>query len=366
VKDDLRRLLERAEIPGEHEARERAWQVVRAAHAEREAAPRPLRRLAPAIALGLAAVVVAVAFTPPGQAVVETVRKAIGVESAEEALFSLPAPGRLLVVSDAGAWVVGEDGSKRFLGDFREAAWSPFGRFVVAVRPNELVALEPDGDVRWKLARRRVSSPRWGGTLTDTRIAYVSGGTARVVVGDGTGDRALGPGSALAWRPGAQHVLAIAAARRIRAVDADTGRALWTAGVAGARELAWSADGRLLLAITSRGLQRVSSAGVLLGGIDRGVTAAAFAPRGHALAVLRRTGNVTVDGEVRFRATGSFRDLTWSPDGGWLAVGWVDADQLVFVRAAGPRRLEAAANLSRQFDSTSFVSLAGWSQVASS
>ena len=34
------------------------------------------------------------------------------------------------------------DGSKRLLGGYREASWSPFGHFVVAARPNELVALE--------------------------------------------------------------------------------------------------------------------------------------------------------------------------------------------------------------------------------
>ena len=74
---------------------------------------------------------------------------------------------------------------------YREASWSPFGRFVVASRPNELVALTPEGDVRWSLARPNIRFPRWGGTRTDTRIAYLSGDELRVVGGDGKGDRLL-------------------------------------------------------------------------------------------------------------------------------------------------------------------------------
>ena len=104
-----------------------------------------------------------------------------------------------------GVWVVQADGSKRRLGGWREASWSPFGRFVVVARANELAALEPDGDVRWSLARPRVRFPRWAGDRIDTRIAYVSGRSLRVVAGDGTGDRLLRRNVASvapAWLPG--------------------------------------------------------------------------------------------------------------------------------------------------------------------
>ncbi len=127
--------------------------------------------------------------SPPGRAVLDEIREAVGVERAQPALFSLPAPGRLLVASDAGVWVVQQDGSKRLLGAYREASWSPFGRFVVAARENELAALEPDGSVRWTLARPGVRFPRWAGTETDTRIAYVDRTGIRVVAGDGTDDQ---------------------------------------------------------------------------------------------------------------------------------------------------------------------------------
>ena len=352
--------LDRIEVPGEHEARERAWRVVRAAYAEREPVPRPRRRLVPAVALGLAVAVAAVALTPPGRAVVDSVRKAIGIESAEEALFSLPAPGRLLVVSDGGAWAVAEDGSARRIGDYNEATCSPFGRFVAAAGPNELAALEPNGDLRWKLPRPDVRAPRWGGTATDTRIAYVSRKFVRVVAGDSTGDRALMPGRAAAWLPGSVHLLAVAGPRGVSLVDAERRRTRWTAPVA-ADTLAWSADGTRLLALRAGRYAVLSPAGKVLA--TGAASSAAFAPRGRALALVRRTATgseLAVGGRVRFQGTGTFRDATWSPDGRWLAVSWPEADQLVFVRAAGPRRIAAAANVSAQFESASPPRLAGW------
>jgi len=357
------RRLDRIDVPGEHEARARAWRLVLAAYAEREPVPRQRRRARPALALGLAAALAAVAFTPPGRAVLETVRDAIGIESAEEALFSLPAPGRLLVLSDGGAWAVAEDGAKRRLGDYRDASCSPFGRFVVAAGENELAALELDGTVHWKLSRPDVGSPRWGGTLTDTRIAYLSGRTVRVVAGDGTGDRRLGQGQAIAWRPGPRHVLAIGALGTLRAVDVDTGTILWTLDVAGVRDLAWSADGKFILALTRRGYELLLGVGSHLAGIDAGVAAGAFAPRGRVPALVRRTAGgseVRVGRDLRFQGTGTFRDVLWSPDGRWLAVTWPEPDQLVFVRASGPRKIEAAANFSRQFESTTLPRLGGW------
>ena len=139
----MRRELQHIQIPNEHEARERSLAVVRAAFAERE--PQlPRRSWKPIAAIAIVLVVVAGLLSPPGRAVLDDIREVVGVEKAQPALFSLPAPGRLLVTSDAGAWVVDQDGSKRLLGSYREASWSPFGRFVVASRHNELVALTPD------------------------------------------------------------------------------------------------------------------------------------------------------------------------------------------------------------------------------
>jgi hypothetical protein len=308
--------LDRVDIPGEHEARERTWEVLRAAFAEREPVPRSPRRLAPALAFAVAAAIVAAALTPPGRAVVDKVREAIGVDTAEEALVALPADGRLLVVSDAGAWLVSRDGSKRRLGDYRQAACSPFGRFVAAAGGNELAALEPDGDIRWTLTRPDVTAVDWGGTLTDTRIAYLSAGTLRVVAGDGTGDHAIGPADRFRWLAGRGHRLVVVAGGRTAVVDADTGAVVSTEPLPAGRSA------------------RVRRAG--------------------------GTSRLVVGGAVRFEGTGTFRDPTWSPDGRWLAFVWREADQLVFVTAAGARRIEATANLTTQFEGAETPRIAGW------
>ena len=283
--------------------------VVESAFAERE--PQPRRRSwKPIAAVALAVAVVAGLLSPPGRAVLDEIREVVGVEKAQPALFSLPTSGRLLVTSDAGAWVVDPDGSKRLLGDYREASWSPFGRFVVATRPNELVALEPDGDVRWTLARPDVRFPRWGGTRADTRVAYLSGGELRVVGGNGKGDRLVDSqpaDRAPMWRPGAEHVLVYE--RRdgaIRVVDADTGVEL-----------------------------------------ERKVPETFLRQTDLALA-------------HDLLGVGDFATPARSPDGRWLAVGWPEADQLVFVRVSGGRQIRAVSNVSSQFRSRSFPRIEGW------
>ena len=306
----MRRELERIEIPGEHEARERSLAVVRGAFAEREAQP-PHRSWKPIAAIAVALVVLAGLLSSPGRAVLDNIREVVGVEKAQPALFSLPAPGRLLVTADSGAWVVEQDGSKRLLGSYREASWSPFGRFVVASRRNELVALTPHGDVRWSLARPNVRFPRWGGTKTDTRIAYITGNELRVVGGDGKGDRVLDrpvPRRAPLWRPGAAHVLAYARPDgTVRVVNIDTGAVLLRDAAPG-----------LLTENEGAAVRRVLGA------------------------------SADVDAPVR------------SPDGRWLAAGWPEADQLVFVRTAGGRQIRAVSNVSSQFRSRSFPTINGW------
>jgi hypothetical protein len=62
----------------------------------------------------------------------------------------------------------------------------------------------------------------------------------------------------------------------------------------------------------------------------------------------------------RLLGEGRFAEPVASPDGRWLAVGWAEADQFVFVRAAGGRQIRAVANVSAQFRSRSFPTIAGW------
>ena len=306
------------DVPVPEGAEDRAWHVVRAAYEERVPAPRERKVWRPVLVLAAVAVAAGAVASPPGQAVLDSIREAVGIERAQPALFSLPAPGRLLVESADGVWVVQADGSKRRLGDWREASWSPFGRFVVVARANELAAVEPDGDVHWSLARPNVRFPRWAGDRVDTRIAYLSGTSLRVVAGDGTGDRLLRRNVATmppTWLPGDGFRLAYTDRAGRTVVDADTGRVLR----------------------------------------ERDAPA--------ATALIRRRGSaseVVAGGRVVFRGTGEFRDVARSPDGRWLLVTWPTADQWVFVRTAGKRRIEAVSGITRQFGGGSFPRIAGW------
>jgi hypothetical protein len=376
----VRRELERIELPDEHGARECAWPVVHAAFVGREPVERRSHRLRPALAIAVVAAVLAAVLSPPGRAVLDEIREVVGIESAQPALFSLPAPGDLLVSSDTGIWIVRQDGSRRLLGGYREASWSPFGRFVVATRENELAALEPDGDVRWTLARRAVRFPRWAGSATDTRIAYLSSGELHVVAGDGTDDVDLGGLHAAgriapAWRPGAGNVLAYVDWRgRAHAFDADTGRTFWPRGpylsarFPDAQKVIWSSDGRRLLLVRPSMLVvfGTESASPLAIRQMRGVVDAAFEPESHRLAIARRNEIVLLDadrlgGRPRrlFTGAGPFERIAWSPDGRWLLVSWPAADQWVFVRVDGSS-IRAVANVSEQFRSGTFPRLEGW------
>jgi hypothetical protein len=369
----VRHELERIEIPAEHEARERAWSVVTAAFEQRQPVERSRNMLRPAIAIAVLMAALAAVSSPPGMAVLDEIREAVGVERAQPALFSLPAPGRLLVSSDAGVWVVEQNGSKRLLGEYREASWSPFGRFVVVAGENELAALEPDGDVRWTLARPGVRSPRWAGTETDTRIAYVDRTGIRVVAGDGTDDRLLvaDARAPLAWRPQAEFQLAFADRRgRVVLVDARTGAVLWRTRRDGrVAELEWTSNGRRLVARrvnATDDLAVYTARGALYTGFrtEGAITAAAARPGSHARAVA-----LHVNGQSRLfmpnvrgsalSGPGAFEDVSWSPDSRWLLVGWRSADQWVFVRADG-KRIRAVSNISEQFRSRSLPHSEGW------
>ena len=179
----------------------------------------------------------------------------VGVRRAEPALFRLPARGQLLVNSRVGAWIVQPDGSKRLLHGWTSARWSPTAKYVVATRGHEVAALTPHGDVRWSLARRgRVTGASW--SFEGFRVAYLNGTQLRLVIGNGEGDHMLVPRVRPvppAWRPvGPAHVLAyVDTIGEARMIDADTGRDIGSYPAGKPEELAWSADGKLIVARSS-------------------------------------------------------------------------------------------------------------------
>jgi WD40 repeat protein len=371
---DLGKRLREVELP--RPDRERAWSVVRRAFAERERVSWPRRHVRGLAVAGVAAAVVAAAFSPPGRAVLGSLRDAVGREGirrASPALVALPAPGRLLVESPKGPWVVQANGSRRLLGPYREASWSPHGLFVAATRPSQLLAMDPRGRVHWALARPRVRLPRWTGSRTNTQIAYLTGSRLHVVAGDGTHDVDLcgEPAAAHvapAWRPGPGWTLAYATTRgRVYVLDAGGCSLLWrSAPFPRPRQLAWSSDGRRLALVTADKLVVFTGTKPAVRYLH-GVSSAAFAPGSHRLAVVQDgrllvfdTDDLSATPRRVFAAAGRLGGVTWSPDGRWLLLSWPSADQWLFIRSTGVRRLLAYSHISEQFGGGAFPRVAGW------
>lgn len=396
----LRELLRTALVPGAAEAERRGLAMVEAAFAERAqvrpaASSRPsLPRLA--IALAVVTLLAALLLSPAGAAVRDWIGDVFepGVRNAEPALTRIPGGGRLAVDSPAGPWVVQPAGSRRLLGDYREATWSPHGLYLAAVSGRTLTAVEPDGTPRWSItAPGRVSDPRW--SPSGFRIAYRAGGELRVVHADGEAPsklRAATAPIAPSWSPdGVPHLAYVDRQGHVVIAEANSGRRLAAAvALPGITTLQWGAGGVLLEASPEAvrlrrigfdkldGTLRLERAMPLpLPGSGR-VLAAALSPRGRTAAVLRQLGGVaqtraevdlldTRSGHLRrlFRTPGRLGQIAWSPDGERLLITWPQADQWLFVPVGGRAHLKAVGEISRQFNpgaraSGRFPSIAGW------
>jgi hypothetical protein len=367
LRDELRRLRV------DEGARGRTLHVVRGAWSEREPVS-ARRRWAPVLAVAaclLAALVAVGSATAPGDAVARWVREVLGGDGRQDArpaLVRVPGGGRLLVASAGGgsAWVVSADGSRRRLGDYAGASWSPHGLYVVAWRGSELRAVEPGGRVRWSLSRPApITAARWA-PVDGFRIAYLTGGSVRVVAGDGTGDRLLAVARAVApaWRPDDDHVLSYVDRRwRVRVVAVDSGRELWRTRPLrdGVTQLAWSPDGSRLLVAASGSWRLFGRDGLLLArrSLPAGFVADDFAwsLSGRRVALVQRNARrsevvlVGPRGRSRplFTGSGRFGGVAFSPDGRRLLVPWPDADQWLFLSTAPGGRIAAVANIGRQF-----------------
>jgi hypothetical protein len=386
--DRLRDLLRDHPIPESDPAEERAWRVLRAAFEAEHLQKRPTPRARPVrLVLALAAAVVvaaALALTPAGAEVGELIGDVVdpGRERAEPVLTELPTGGRLLVESARGPWIVQPDGSKRLLGQYDQATWSPQGLFVAVTREHELLATDPLGAVRWSVPQRgHVHAPAW--SPSGFRVAYLSGDSLRVVAGDGTEDRQVDErvaGTPPAWKPGQRHLLTyVDRDGRVRLVDVDSGRQVWASGrfATDVKSLAWSRDGGRLLVLTSSFYSVLDDRGRSIAkGPTRGAAdVAAFSPAGP-IALIRHSGGRTTAGRSElvlvdelgherrlFSGPGRFDNLTWSPDGRWLLLSWRDADQWLFIRP--DEKPIAVSNISRQFDpgasgATEFPRVSGW------
>jgi hypothetical protein len=378
--DGLRALLCEEPIPGAADAERRGLPLVERAYAERRPASRPvLPRLT--VAFAAVALLAALLLSPAGAAVRNWIGDVFtaGVRNAQPALTDVPGGGRLLVQSPRGPWVVQPDGSRRLLGHYAEASWSPHGLFVAAASAHTLSAIEPGGTPHWSVsAAGPVSDPRW--SPSGFRIAYRAGRSLRVVRADGTGDRLLGPAAPVApvWFPLGTHLLAyVDRARQLRVVEADTARTLAATPTSpGVTDLGWNADGRVLLELSPHGLwlrslhldklaDRVRLSAPRRVPLPTGavVQAAAFAPHRHTIAALLkrrdqanepRSEALLIDTNGGpphrlFAVSGHLNQLAWSPDGSRLLLAWPAADQWLFLPTGGRGHLQATGNIASIF-----------------
>ncbi|HUB98335.1 MAG TPA: hypothetical protein VMS11_00770 [Solirubrobacterales bacterium] len=407
----LRELLCEVPVPGAEEAERRGLAVVAAAFAERQAAGidgaggrrRAARaRTSPrrlALALALAALAAALILSPAGASVRHWVGDVFSenVPKARPGLGRTPGGGRLLVTSAAGPWVVQPDGSRRLLGDYEEATWSPRGLFVAAVSGRTLSAVEPDGTPHWSLtAPGRVSDPRW--SPSRFRIAYRAGSQLRVAFADGSSDRAIAAGAAAvapAWMPlGVAELAYVDRQGRLRIAESETGRGLASAAaLPGIDEIEWGGRGEVLLesspaAVRVRRLQTAKLA--LEVGVEPGrrlplpagaaVRDAALSPDGRTVAVLVSIPLASIAGGPGTRSTvllfgpdgpsrrlltvpGNLSELAFSPDGARLLVAWPEADEWLFL-PLGRSKGEAVGNVARAFApgerAAEFPRVEGW------
>ena len=369
---ELRRALQRIQAPDELEGLRRAWPVVSAAFESREPVAWPRRNQLPLLAAAVGVVILAAALTSPGRALVGSVKDAVTSETVrpKPALTSLPARGVLLVNSKNGPWRVQFDGSKRRLGPWWEGSWSPQAKYVVVTRGHELAAIDPNekGAIRWSLDRSgTVRAARWSREAGD-RVAYLNGHQLRVVAGDGTGDgplRQLVATTAPAWRPGGDRELAFSTVDgRIELVETDSAKTRWRTDPGEVpTQLVWSEDGQRLLVLAERSLRVLDAEGhqLWIKGLSVGPSGVAFVRKRHRFVMIRfspATGRSDLvllqaerdPGEARFlySAPGDFGTLAVSPNSHWLLVGWVNADQWLFLRLTASK-VVAVSGIARQF-----------------
>lgn len=398
-RDPLDRALREVSLPVPEDAEARGMRVVAAAYAQREGRGRTAvesRRSLPrlALALALATLAAALLLSPAGASVRDWVDDVFTASTPrpEPTLAEIPGGGRLLVQSASGPWVVQPDGSRRLLGDYEEATWSPHGLFVAAVKGRTLSAVEPDGAPRWSIAAsRRIAAPSW--SPSGERIAYRAGDALWVIAGDGTEDRLLGSTAHVSpsWSPVSDSSLAhVAGDGTLRIVNSESGAELAAApALGGIGEMEWGADGRAILEGSRQALRlrsvraRKLSPGPALGkgrvlplpsGAD--LVDAALAPSRRIVAVVltrwRKSGTRSTvallgPGAAKPRrlltVPGSLGEVTWSPDGRRLLVAWPYANQWLFL-PVGRGQGRAVANISDAFApgrrAASFPRVEGW------
>jgi hypothetical protein len=431
----LRQLLHEAPLPDAAEAERRGLELVEAAFAERAAARGTPARLSfvrrsrrkdnhtwraaalrPALVLVLAALIAALVLSPAGAAVRDWVGDVLATSKTprpQRGLAEVPGGGNLVVQSSAGPWVVQADGSRRLLGDYTEATWSPRGLYLAVTSGRQLSAVEPDGTPRWSItAPGVVLGPRWAPSRY--RIAYRSGRSLRVVAADGSADRLLAPvvaPIAPAWDPRHRHLLAYVGARGELRIGESEGRRSLSFGPAlrGATTIAWQGNRLLEASAAKLRLRRVSDSGagpgagphqiaVMLPNLPLGlphgarVLAATLSPNGRTVAasvtlpaggpIARKKVPASADPDAPARNAvylfdardgarrrllalpDSLTQLAFSPDSARLLIAWPRLDQWLFLPVAPGTEGRSLVGIAAAFGpgqrEPSFPRVEGW------
>lgn len=377
--DELRARLNGFQLNDTAAAEQRAWAAVSAAYHGAAAVRRRPRRWRVAVPVVACLLALGAGLLVTGrhqrEALAGWLRTAIGLGAQPRPrplLAGLPSHGLLLVNARGGPWIVTANGSRRYLGAYAAGAWSPHTLYVAAWRGRELAVLDPRGRLQWvRTAVGAVSGARW--SPDGYRIAYLAGGGAWIVAGDGSGTHRLRARVAPvvpAWQPRVTPAHRVALADRtgdVEVIDADMGRRLWRAHSAAVpRQLLWSADGTRLVAVTGGRITVYDARGRTLanGELPAGETvdAAAFAHSGDGLAltvrpadgggedvVLLPTGSMTSTPLQLFHTRARLRGLSWSPDDRWLMAASPATDQWVLVATKRGTRPQAVSGIAGQF-----------------
>ena len=354
-------------MPGERDAEDRAWELVRAAYEERTPAKRPTARSPARVGRGRRRG----RCSRSGSA-----RRVPRSGDAIEDVFGIGEPD----AKPAAALVAGD---RRAPGRLRPGRVDrPRGRFQAVarrLRPGELVPAWPlrrgRPGPRARRGRHRGRPPL---DLPGTR-----GGPRPALGGRRRGHADRLPQRRRPARDRRRRQSGDRSADRPRRRSGGAGLAadrLLEAGPAGRQRLrAHLLDRRWRDPQRQRRQRRRRSrpAATIAGGSPSrpagGAEARALSPDGDRVARLERVGAsdrllVTErggGGSVLFSARGRLTGPTWSPDGRWLLVGWPAADQWLFIDAAHPRRVVAFDRISEQFDPggagpAPFPSVSGW------
>jgi DNA-binding beta-propeller fold protein YncE len=259
--------------------------------------------------------------------------------------------------------------------------------------------------LRWTIPRRAtVRDPRW--SPSGNRVAYRSGSSLRLAAGDASSDAQIDSSVsrvAPAWRPIANltpapiqtgpgvNVLAyVDSDHRVVVLNTDTGTILLRSAPQPVPfELAWSSDGKHLLAVTRRSLYTYAPTKPgppVTASLNRNQTlrSAAFIPgsRGVVATIQTRThgqvrsavmsGRPDVEAFLHrrlFGGPGRLTDVVPAPDGSSVLVALPDADQWLFIDPVGGK-VTAVDHIARQFDPgasgpVAFPHVEGWCCAAS-